>query len=64
MFNTSSGHQAIAEAIQQMWKDTLGVEVKVVNQEWAVYLDTVKSRDTPQIWRLGWCVDYPDATLR
>lgn len=60
MFNTSSGHQKIAEAIQQMWKDNLGLDVKLVNQEWAVYLATVKSLDTPQIWRLGWCQDYPD----
>lgn len=60
MFNTSSGHQKIAEAIQQMWKDNLGVDVKLVNQEWAVYLDTVDN-DPPQIWRLGWCQDYPDA---
>jgi oligopeptide transport system substrate-binding protein len=61
MFNTSSGHQAIAEAIQQMWASTLGVNVQVVNQEWAVYLETVKGLDTPQVWRLGWCLDYPDA---
>ncbi|GAB4478349.1 MAG: ABC transporter substrate-binding protein [Anaerolineales bacterium] len=61
MFNTSSGHQKIAEAIQQMWKDVLGVEVKLVNQEWKVYLETIKGADTPQIWRLGWCQDYPDA---
>jgi len=61
MFNTSSGHQRIAEAIQQMWKDTLGVDVKLVNQEWAVYLATIKGAETPQIFRLGWCVDYPDA---
>ena len=61
MFNTSSGHQKIAEAIQQMWKDNLGVNVKLVNQEWAVYLETIKGADTPQIFRLGWCQDYPDA---
>ncbi|MEA4910396.1 MAG: peptide ABC transporter substrate-binding protein [Chloroflexi bacterium] len=61
VFNTNSGHQKIAETIQQMWKDNLGVDVKIVNQEWAVYLETVKSRDTPQLWRLGWCQDYPDA---
>jgi oligopeptide transport system substrate-binding protein len=61
MYNTSSGHQAIAEAIQQMWNSTLGVNVKVVNQEFAVYLDTLKTPETPQIWRLGWCLDYPDA---
>ena len=62
MFNTSSGHQKIAEAIQQMWKDNLGVDVKVVNQEWKVYLETTKDpMDTPQIFRMGWCLDYPDA---
>ena len=42
MFNTSAGHQKIAEAIQQMWKDNLGLDVKVVNQEWKVYLVTTK----------------------
>jgi len=61
MFNTSSGHQRIAEAIQQMWKANLGLDVKVTNQEWAVYLATVKDPvATPQIWRMGWCPDYPD----
>jgi oligopeptide transport system substrate-binding protein len=62
MFNTSSGHQKIAEAIQQMWKANLGLDVKVTNQEWKVYLATVKDPvATPQIWRMGWCLDYPDA---
>ena len=61
MFNTSSGHQKIAEAIQQMWKDNLGIDVKLMNQEWKVYLETTKSKDTPQIFRMGWCMDYPDA---
>lgn len=62
MYNTSEGHQKIAEAIQQMWKDNLGVDVKVVNQEWKVYLKTIiDPQNTPQIWRLGWCMDYPDA---
>jgi oligopeptide transport system substrate-binding protein len=61
MFNTSSGHQKIAEALQQMWKTNLGLDIKLTNQEWAVFLDTIKGKDTPQIWRLGWCLDYPDA---
>jgi oligopeptide transport system substrate-binding protein len=61
MFNTSSGHQSIAEAIQAMWNETLGLNVKIVNQEWAVFLETTRSRETPQIFRKGWCLDYPDA---
>jgi oligopeptide transport system substrate-binding protein len=64
MHNTSEGHALIAAAIQQMWKDNLGVEVRVENQEWKVYLDTLKNttplEDMPHIWRLGWCADYPD----
>lgn len=62
MFNTSSGHQKIAEAIQQMWKTNLGIDVKLTNQEWKVYLQTIRDPvGTPQVYRLGWCQDYPDA---
>ena len=61
MFNTSAGHQKIAEALQLMWKDTLGIEVKLANQEWAVHLDNIDGPDAPQIFRTGWCLDYPDA---
>jgi oligopeptide transport system substrate-binding protein len=60
MFNTSEGHRKIAQAIQQMWKDVLGVTVNLTNQEWKVYLATI-TEDAPQIYRLGWCADYPDA---
>ncbi|MFZ1405915.1 MAG: ABC transporter substrate-binding protein, partial [Anaerolineae bacterium] len=58
----SSGHKKIAEAIQQMWKTNLGVDIKVTNQEWKVFLKTIRDPiGTPQIYRLGWCQDYPDA---
>ncbi|HSH02544.1 MAG TPA: peptide ABC transporter substrate-binding protein [Anaerolineae bacterium] len=64
MHNTSEGHSRIAKAVQAMWKDVLGVEVRIENQEWAVYLDTLHPttplEDVPHIWRLGWCADYPD----
>ena len=61
MFNTSESHNKIAVAIQQMWKDVLGIDATVQNQEWAVYLKTIRTEATPQVWRLGWCQDYPDA---
>ena len=64
MYNTSQGHAKIAQAIQQMWKDTLNVNVKLENQEWKVYLKTMlptsPDDEKPQIYRLGWCADYPD----
>ena len=60
MHNESEAHAQIAQAAQQMWSDTLGVDVEIATQEWAVYLTTVRE-DAPQIYRLGWCLDYPDA---
>jgi oligopeptide transport system substrate-binding protein len=45
-----------------MWSSTLGVTVALTNQEFAVFLDTIRDPvATPQIYRLGWCTDYPDA---
>ena len=60
MANQVEGHVKIAEAIQQMWQENLGVKVNLVTQEWKVYLDTL-DQDPPQVWRLGWCYDYADA---
>ncbi len=60
MFNTSESHKLRAEAVQQMWKDNLGVEVQLVNQEWAVYKVTRKE-GKENIYRSSWVQDYPDA---
>lgn len=59
LYNTSENHRAIAEAIQQMWRTRLGVEIGLANQEWKVYLD---SQDTLNygIARAGWIADYTD----
>ncbi|CAM4474216.1 oligopeptide transport system substrate-binding protein [Paenibacillus endophyticus] len=56
LYNTSEGHKAIAEAIVDMWRNSLGVEVKLANQEWATFLET---RDAGQfdIARAGWGAD-------
>ena len=60
MYNTSEGHAKIAQFIAQSFMDTLNVKVNIVNQEWKVYLQTCVT-DAPQIYRMGWCADYPDA---
>lgn len=59
LFNTSEAHRAIAEAIQQMWKVNLGIEVELVNQEWKVYLDSQHTLNF-QICRAAWIADYVD----
>ncbi len=58
-FNTDEKHKAIAEAIQQMWRRDLGVNVTLVNQEWKVYLDTQDTLNY-QVSRAGWIGDYID----
>jgi oligopeptide transport system substrate-binding protein len=60
MTNQVEGHVKIAEAIQQMWQEALGVNVNLITQEWQVFLET-RHNDPPQIARNGWCQDYPDA---
>jgi oligopeptide transport system substrate-binding protein len=59
LFNTNDNHKAIAEAVQEMWKKNLGINVELQNQEWKVFLQTRKSGEF-QIARAGWIGDYPD----
>jgi len=64
-YNTSEQHEAIANAVAQMWLDTLGVSVILDSMEWSTYLDRLwpwtPLADAPHIFRLAWCDDYPDA---
>jgi oligopeptide transport system substrate-binding protein len=59
IYNTSEGHKNVAEAIQEMWKQNLGIEVELSNQEWAVFQDTRQNHDF-EIARSGWVGDYSD----
>jgi len=58
-FNTSETHATIAQAVQQMWQETLGIEVQTTSQEFDVYLETLDN-DAYQVYRLAWGYDYPD----
>ena len=59
LYNTSEGHQKLAQAIQQMWKTTLGIDVTLTNTDWKVYLSRQSIGDF-QIARAGWIGDYID----
>jgi len=58
-YNTSEGHKQVAEAIQQMWKQELGIAVTLENLEWKVFLQAAEQTDF-QICRMGWTGDYAD----
>ncbi len=57
--NQNENHQLIAENIQAQLKRNLGVSMEIKNEEWKVFLNTVKV-DPPPMYRFGWQGDYPD----
>ena len=59
LFNTNEMHKAIAEALQAMWKENLGVEVHLTNQESKVFMAS-RSQGDYQIARASWIADYSD----
>ncbi|TNC74846.1 peptide ABC transporter substrate-binding protein [Rubellimicrobium roseum] len=61
IYNTDQAHQQLAVAIGQMWKQTLGVETTLANQEWQTFLDTRREGNF-QIARAAWCADYNEAS--
>jgi len=58
-FNTNEDLQRIAENVQAQLKRNLGVNVEIKQEEWKVYLKSLKA-DAPVIFRFGWLADYPD----
>lgn len=61
LFNTSENHRLLAEAVQEMWRKELGVEVRLLNQEFKVVLSERRSGHY-QILLSDWVGDYLDAT--
>lgn len=59
-FQTLYDIQKEAEIAQYLWKKNLNVDIRLDNMEWKVLLSKL-DEDPPQIFRLGWFVDYPDA---
>jgi oligopeptide transport system substrate-binding protein len=57
IYNTQEGHQRIAEAMQEMWKNNLGIEVELKNEEWAIFQDT-RRLGNYSVARGGWLGDY------
>ena len=59
MFNSSEDHRKIAEIIQSMWKEHLGIDVGLSNQEWGSYLRNTTGLNY-QVARRSWIGDYAD----
>ncbi len=60
-YNTAESHRRIALAVQSMWRDVLGVESTLINEEAQVLLQNIRMRQVTQVFRLSWTGDYNDA---
>ncbi|WP_078382075.1 peptide ABC transporter substrate-binding protein [Sutcliffiella halmapala] len=58
-YNTADNHKKIAEAVQEMLKQNLGISVALENQEWKTYIDTFKQKNF-QAARMGWGGEFLD----
>ncbi|MEI6285825.1 MAG: peptide ABC transporter substrate-binding protein [Bacillota bacterium] len=59
LYNTADEHKQMAEAVQEMWRNNLGVNIRLTNMEWKVFLATRRKYDYA-ITRDGWTADYAD----
>ncbi|MDR2862569.1 MAG: peptide ABC transporter substrate-binding protein [Puniceicoccales bacterium] len=59
LYNTHETSQLIAQAMQAMWRENLGIHVELVSQEWKVYKHAMESGDY-QLIRSAWSGDYYD----
>lgn len=58
-YNTSENHKKIAVAVAAMWKQVLGVQTELQNQEWKVFLQNRREKNLTA-FRAGWIGDYND----
>lgn len=60
-YNTSLTHRRMAAAVAAMWREHLGVETRMVNEEWKVFVANRRHGRITQIVRGGWIADWRDA---
>lgn len=59
LYNTTDQNKKVAEAIQAMWMQNLGIQVGLENAEFQVVLDRRKAGNF-DVCRAGWSGDYSD----
>ncbi len=59
-YNTHDSHRRLATVVAAMWKQTLGVRARLVNQEFKVFLHTRRMRRDTQVYRAAWMADFDD----
>jgi ABC-type oligopeptide transport system substrate-binding subunit len=61
LINSNNSIKQVAIAIASMWKQTLGVDTEIVDEEYRVFLLSRRDTSRWEVARLGWTADYNDA---
>lgn len=61
-YNTSGIHRRMAVAVAAMWKQVLGVQTELINEEWKVFVNNRRLGVVTEVFRGGWIADYADPT--
>lgn len=59
-YNTHESHRRVATVVAAMWKQTLGVQTELLNEEFKVFLHNRRQREKTQVYRAAWMADYND----
>jgi oligopeptide transport system substrate-binding protein len=59
-YNTSTPHRRLSLAVAAMWRDVLGIQVRLRNEEWKVFVNNRKQKTITQVFRGGWIADVND----
>lgn len=62
VYNTQEAHKKVAIAVAAMWKQKLGVETTLKNEEWGTFQADRNNKTFKDIARHGWIGDFNDAT--
>ena len=62
LYTAGDLNQTSSEALQAMWRSTLGVEIQLRSEEWKVYVDSLRTHDF-QMAREGWISSMAKDTL-
>jgi oligopeptide transport system substrate-binding protein len=61
LYNSNPSIKQMAIALAGMWKETLGIETELIDEEYRVFLDSRKDYSRWDVVRLAWLADYNDA---
>jgi oligopeptide transport system substrate-binding protein len=62
LYNSNPAIKHTAIVVASMWRDTLGIETEMVDEEYRVFLQSRHDRSRWDVARLAWSADFNDAS--